>query len=201
MVNTKYELDNLLNSFNLDGFELNEGDTVVDCGANTGMFYIALREYITNFKYYGFEPDKNVFRCLEENISTFESNILINIALSNENSQKKLYIDSDHGDSSLEKFASEVTSEVRVSTLDSYNFKKIKLLKMDAEGHEYEVLEGSKKTLKNIEFICVDMGNEKGFENENTVASVTNYLLKNKFELLRFNEERTVGLFKNINTN
>ena len=73
-----------------------------------------------------------------------------------------------------------------------------KLLKIDAEGHELEVLLGAKNTLSNIEYIAVDMGAEKGDKGENTVALVTNYLLSQNFGLVNFKENRTTGLFKNL---
>ena len=72
-----------------------------------------------------------------------------------------------------------------------------KLLKVDAEGHELEVLMGSRETLKITEYICIDMGGEKGEFNKNTVSEVTNFLLDNNFRLLDFNENRITGLFEN----
>ena len=41
--------------------------------------------------------------------------------------------------------------------------KKIKLLKIDAEGSEPEVLNGTLGIIKNIEYISVDCGAERGF--------------------------------------
>ena len=71
------------------------------------------------------------------------------------------------------------------------------MLKIDAEGHELEVLLGSKETLKKTEYICIDMGGEKGELKENTVSEVTNFLLDNNYKLINFNEHRVTGLFKN----
>ena len=81
--------------------------------------------------------------------------------------------------------------------LDELEDRKIKLLKIDAEGHELEVIKGAEKILNNIEYITVDMGAEKNSGSENTVASVINYLLNKKFIMVSFKENRTTGLFKN----
>ena len=49
MVNHKHELNNLLDSYCLNNFEINKDDIVVDCGANVGAFYLALNQYIDSF--------------------------------------------------------------------------------------------------------------------------------------------------------
>ena len=71
------------------------------------------------------------------------------------------------------------------------------MLKIDAEGHELEVLKGSSSLLKNIKFISVDYGLEKGFNQDSTITEVTNFLFENNFYLYSANLERNVGLFKN----
>ena len=63
-------------------------------------------------------------------------------------------------------------------TLDSLTLNKIKLLKIDAEGSEIEVLKGGINTLGKIEFIAVDMGPEKGLHSLNTVSEVTNFFIE-----------------------
>lgn len=198
MVNHQFELDNLLDSYCLNNFEINEGDIVVDCGANIGALYFALNKYIDNFKYFGYEPDPYAYKCLKLNLQNVNNIKINNKAFSSVTQKGELYLEPNYGDSSLEQFLSNEKIEVDLISLDDENFENIKLLKIDAEGHELEVLQGSKTTLKKIEFICVDMGSEKGELNENTLPEVTNFLLKNNFSLVRFNEKRITGLFKNI---
>ena len=83
--------------------------------------------------------------------------------------------------------------------VDSLNIEnQIKLIKVEAEGQEPEVLEGSLNTLKNIEYIAVDFGFERGLNQENTINSVNNILTKNNFELKNISEYRLVGLYKNL---
>ena len=40
------------------------------------------------------------------------------------------------------------TSKIEMVTLDSYNFKKVDIIKIDVEGYELQVLKGAKKTIK-----------------------------------------------------
>tara|TARA_Y100000389_G_C17374144_1_gene470705 strand:+ start:275 stop:1000 length:726 start_codon:yes stop_codon:yes gene_type:complete len=197
MVNHQFELDNLLNSYNLDNFNITSGDIVIDCGANVGSLYMAIKQYEKNITYIAYEPDPKVNLCLKLNLEG-EENITINsLGLSDRNKNSSFYLRSEHGDSSLESFATESIIEIETTKLDDYNYKKIKLLKIDAEGHEFEVLLGGRNTLKYIDYIAVDMGAEKGEGGENTVSSVTNFLLMNDFSIADFNESRTTGLFKN----
>lgn len=198
MSNHEYELDNLLHSYSLENFEINKNDLIVDCGANVGNLFLAINRYYKNFKYIAFEPDPNAFKCLKLNTMNFANTSFHCVGLSNNIERKKFYINAETGDSSFESFRSKEIIDIKTNILDDYNFKKIKLLKIDAEGHELEVLLGSKHTLSKIEYIAVDMGAEKGESADNTVASVTNFLLRQNFELLSFKENRTTGLFKNL---
>lgn len=198
MVNHDYELMNLLDSYCLDSFNLDPDDTIIDCGANVGNLYLAISKFHKKFNYVGFEPDINVYECLKLNTLNSSNVEIHNFGLSDTNSIDNIfYIDSNHGDSSLEYFDS--SSEIKIETkkLDSLKMEKIKLFKIDAEGHELEVLIGSKETLKVTEYICIDMGGEKGEFNQNTVSEVTNFLLDNNFRLIDFNENRITGLFEN----
>ena len=72
--------------------------------------------------------------------------------------------------------------------------KKIKLLKLEAEGAEIEVILGAKNILKNIEYISADLGYERGKLEKSTLIPVTNFLLKNNYELVDFNIDRVVAL-------
>ena len=197
MVNHQFELDNLLDSYNLDNFDIGSGDIVIDCGANVGALYMALNKYQKNIKYIAYEPDPKVNLCLKLNLEGEENITIHSFGLSDRNKNRSFYLGSEHGDSSFESFVTESIVEIETRKLDDYNYKKIKLLKIDAEGHEFEVLLGGHNTLKYIEFIAVDMGAEKGEAEENTVSDVTNFLLKNDFSIIDFNESRTTGLFKN----
>ena len=76
MVNHQYELENLLESYCINNFEISKDDLIVDCGANTGMFYIALKNFIPEFKYVGFEPDDISYKCLVKFIGRLKYNIV-----------------------------------------------------------------------------------------------------------------------------
>ena len=83
------------------------------------------------------------------------------------------------------------------SLIDRIN-KKIKLIKLEAEGSEPEILEGLSINLNLVEFITIDAGFERGLSQEQTLVPCLNYLTKNNFELIDFESRgRVTALFKN----
>ena len=111
----------------------------------------------------------------------------------------EIYLDTFGANSSIENFGSEEFITVETKTLDSFNFENIKLIKLEAEGHEIEVLKGSVNTLKNTEYITVDYGPEKGKEGNMTLPEVTNFLFKENFIIENASSNRYTCLFKNLN--
>lgn len=195
MVDYEKNFKNLYKTYLLDKINFEKNDKVIDCGANVGELKYALDFHNNYIKYIAFEPDDSVYKCLELNLKNEAT--LINKALSIENSVKELFVDSDGANTSLVDFGSSEKYEVEVITLDSLNLKNIKLLKIDAEGYEPEVLKGAKNTLSEIMYISVDYGNERGVDGNSTMVEVTNFLYSNNFKLIADSEFRKVGLFKN----
>tara|TARA_B000000532_G_C18877109_1_gene411222 strand:+ start:4166 stop:5023 length:858 start_codon:yes stop_codon:yes gene_type:complete len=198
IINYKKHFNDLLETYCVSDLMLEEDDTVVDCGSNVGELFYALKINNSHFNYYGFEPDPITYRSLHENLKNTSSEIF-DYALSNENGQANLYLDSEGADSSLVYFGKVKNYSVETRTLDSFKLEKIKLFKLEAEGFEYEVLEGAKNTLKNTDLVTVDYGPEKGLEKNTTASEVTNFLYKNDFKLIKTSKYRHVGLFKNKN--
>ena len=64
--------------------------------------------------------------------------------------------------------------------------KKIKLLKLEAEGYEPEILQGCQNNLENIEYISADLGPERGLSNQCTIVEVTNFLICKDFKTIDF---------------
>ena len=187
----------ILESYCLKSINFEENDWIIDCGANVGEINLALKEKNININYIAFEPDHETYECLK--LNNVESKDLYNLGLSNQNMQRNLYVDNDGGNTSFLDFGSNNSKMVESKTLDSFDFKqRIKLLKIDAEGFEPEVLEGSFNTLKNVEFVSVDFGAERGVNQETTIVNVNNILLDANFSLIEFSKHRLIGLYKNM---
>lgn len=188
-------IKNIRASYCLDEIDFSNDDVIIDCGANVGELKLAIEAYGKNINYFGFEPDEATFKCLSKNNS--DNKNLFNKALSNKNGKNKFFLDTAGGNSSLVYFGKDNFIEIDCVRLDMMDIpNKIKLFKVEAEGFEPEVLYGAEKILKNIEYISVDFGSERGMDQKNTVIEVNSFLLNNNFKLFKFSNHRTVGLYK-----
>jgi FkbM family methyltransferase len=191
----KVFFNNLYNSYLLDKTRLQNGDCFIDCGANIGELYFSLLCKNIETNYIAFEPDINVYNCLKKNVRN--NSRIYQCALGFENKITDFYLDTDGANSSIVEIESNLITNVNQKKLDNYNLKNVKVLKVEAEGYELEVLMGSENTLKTTEFVTVDYGNEKGKNQESTVVGVVNYLVSKNFEFIADSNFRKVGLFRN----
>ena len=77
--------------------------------------------------------------------------------------------------------------------------KPIKLMKLEAEGFEPEILQGGLSILDHVEYIAADLGWERGQDQECTIPQVVNLLLAHQFRLKSaFSPDGVHFLFENI---
>lgn len=195
LINQDKFLDHLFDSYLLNNIKFTNNDFVIDCGANVGELFLSFKNKEIKVNYCGIEPDKNAFYCLNKNTNSEN----LNLCLSNKVGEVEFFIDELGANSSIHESSTTYDKKVINSiTLNSaFKNKKIKLLKIDAEGHELEVLEGGSEILKNIDYISVDCGPERGIDQNITFIKVNNFLLNNNFQLIDINKERLIALYKN----
>lgn len=181
----------------LDRILFSKDDLIVDCGANVGDLYLYFQINKIPIRYIGIEPSTHEFNCLQLNVSNQEC---YNFGLWNMSGNLPFYYSPENADSSFTKPLkyNSVSEGTQVVRLDSVLSSPVRLLKLEAEGSEIEVLEGTQGCLSIIEYISADVGFERGPNRESTLAPVTNFLLKNNFELLELSSPRRVALFRNL---
>lgn len=187
----------LYESYCLEQIKFNEGDVVIDCGANIGELAFSFDNLNKKVKYFAFEPEPETFKCLSKNLSQFENMTTYNFALSNDEETIDFFVDAEGGNSSLEYFGTEKKVTIDTKKIDSFKYEKVKLIKIEAEGHEESVIKGSLETLKRTEYVAVDYGPEKGVLQNPTISEVVNLLYRNQFQLISSSKHRQIGLFKN----
>ena len=93
------------------------------------------------------------------------------------------------------------TLKVKTNTLDNFckkkKIKKIDILKIDVEGSEFEVLEGSKNILKNTNIIQLEIyQNKKNFYKIR--KKIILFLKKYNFEIVKEKSILSVSIFSNL---
>ncbi|MET1413008.1 FkbM family methyltransferase [Roseibium sp. HPY-6] len=182
-------------SYFLDRIDFVSGDVILDCGANVGDFYLWFLLKGIDVDYTGFEPSPVEFSCLRKNVN---GKTVHNIGLWNESGELTFYVSSQGADSSLiepRHYDEKIVVETR--RLDSLITGRVKLLKLEAEGAEPEILEGIGEQLQDIEYITADLGYERGVAAESTLVPTINFLLARNFELVEVGRGRLCALFKN----
>lgn len=130
---------------------------IIDIGAHIGWYTVSMA---SNCKHiYSFECSPKSFNYLCANIALNGLDYKVtkyNCALSNEEGIANYYIrdPNDGGGNGISKFEYDnahntPSIEVPKKTLDSFNLTNVNFIKIDVEGHEKEVLEGSVQTLIN----------------------------------------------------
>lgn len=143
-----------------------------DVGANIGEYTKTLKEHFPKSTIHCFEPAKETFKVLEENVGANENVVLNNIAISDRAEERKLYYDDElSGLASLYKRKLDYynidfskSEIVKVGTLDDYceryHIDVIDFLKMDVEGNEFKALQGAGRLLQEnrINIIQLEFG-------------------------------------------
>ena len=191
----EHRLSWLLRDYRIPPDLINEGDLVIDVGANIGELGVHVNR--RGGEYWAYEPDPAAFSALLENVH----GSLFQVALSDKQETGVFYLDPANGDSSLFKPAKcDETITLQTVTLDSHLAsmscnRRIRLLKVEAEGMEPEVLRGARKTLRNVDFLAIDSGPERG--GNSTLPSVMQVLEKHTFELIDCYLLRGTFMFRN----
>lgn len=175
------------------------GDLVLDCGANIGEFALACAA--EGATVLAFEPDPREFAALAANAGTAAGLRPFHCALWNTAGSLPFFDKNDSGDSSLiDPGEAERAIMVETRRLDGFDAipaspQRIRLLKVEAEGGEPEVLEGCGELLARTDYIAADLGPERGTDKLNTVSAVVELLHQRDFRMLDFFPPRCTALF------
>ena len=144
---------------------IKSGTDSIDVGVYRVVYSYEMSKY--SEKVHAFEPNPIIFKYINKNLKKFIKNIhLYNFALSNQNKTMNLKIPIRNSNSNKEifeeyyemgkatihnenNFENYENFEIQTKTIDELSFdNKISFIKIDVEGHELEVIEGAKNTIK-----------------------------------------------------
>jgi len=169
------ELNSKREEYNYDNINFKEGDVVIDIGGNVGMVSIYLAKKFPFLKIYAFEPVKEDYENFLQNMKlnnipnetiTVENKAVtcdgraVNMNINLQNKGGSFVLRDPNGnlnDFKNIKFDNLETNNISINSIKleeickKYGIKKIKLLKIDCEGSEYEILYNlSKEVFSNI---------------------------------------------------
>jgi FkbM family methyltransferase len=172
----------------VEGFMIKENDTVIDIGAHIGYFTIYAAKKAKKGKVISFEPSKESFKVLKNNlkINNIQNVNIENIGVRNESGNSILYVDRDNeiGNSMFSNDKNLIKENVQVTSITEiikkYNVKSIDLLKLDCEGAEYEIiLKLPINILNKIKRISIEVHKIDNFD----IKDIEKFLLENNFQV------------------
>ena len=188
--------------------DLNMKDScIIDVGAFDGNSSLTFSKIFPDTNILGFEANPQAYQTAKNNTSKHSKIELHHTAISNKNEKMTFYVTSNKVSSSLNKLNHIPTNsadykkeldviekvEVEARKLDEFTKnKKVALLKVDTQGHELEVLEGSKQTLMQTRFVLIEMSNHNIYAQGCKYYEVDEWLRKHNF-LLLFHPYETHG--------
>lgn len=141
---------------------------IIDCGSNIGLSIIYFAKQHPGARIISFEPDKDIYKLLQENISTFDIQgqvELRNEAVWTEQTVLRFHSTGGMGGSiQTDDTVKDNTIEVNAVRLKDFLNTKVDFLKIDIEGPEIDVLEDCYSQLHLVENIFVEYHCSKGEE-------------------------------------
>jgi FkbM family methyltransferase len=183
---------------------------IFDVGANKGQ---TIKKYLNIFNQptiHSFEPLKNDFNYMYNEFKNNKNIFLNNFALGDKNEEKNFNIMAktenssfnkiNHGTDWLKKRSKEYKTtengyiteiqKVKIKKLDDYvkinNIDKIDLLKIDTQGYEDRVLEGSKNSIKDnkIKIILTEIMFDNVYDKHFSFSDIEKFILPYNFRMV-----------------
>jgi FkbM family methyltransferase len=131
---------------------LKTGDVAVDVGANVGTTTLPMAQTVgPEGRIFAFEPQPLVAHCLATAVllNGFSNTRLMTMAVTRDSGVAKMDFHSGGDAGNFGATSLSATGEFGATiTLDHLAFSRLDLLKIDVEGHEWDVFQGAVETIK-----------------------------------------------------
>ena len=136
----------LIEEYDNPDLKISNNDTIVDIGAHIGLFSLLVSQLCKTGKILSFEPVRENFDLLVSNLklNRIENVLPFNMAVSKNSGKLNLFLNDDQSAHSIFSKSSESINVESTSLQKIFEENKIsscKLLKLDCEGAEYEIID------------------------------------------------------------
>ena len=136
----------MIQEYSGDDFPISNDDVIIDVGAHIGLFALFASQFCKNGKIFCYEPIKENYKILIENIEMNQIQNIFpnNLAVTKETSRVKIFLNDDQSGHSMfiqNKNFVEVDSKSLSDIFIDNGIKECDFLKLDCEGAEYEIIE------------------------------------------------------------
>ncbi len=186
---------------------IEEINVYVDVGAHKGTYTDLVIKNFKTKKILMFEPQDKIYNFLKNKYKHHQSVLIINKALS----EKKEYLNFNFNKHDLTSSLStldpnnsylklkaklfstdtkgmiekklKIETSTLFSVMEETNIEVIDLLKIDTEGHEFQVIKGIKDKIKNVKFILVEFHNDEIYVSYDP-TKLHKFLISKNFKLI-----------------
>ena len=142
----------MIQEYSDDDFPISNDDVIIDVGAHIGLFALFASQFCKNGKIFCYEPIKENYKILIENIEMNQIQNIFpnNLAVTKETSRVKIFLNDDQSGHSMftqNKNFVEVDSKSLSDIFIDNGIKECDFLKLDCEGAEYEIVESMSSDL------------------------------------------------------
>ena len=150
------------NEYEIDSFSIKENDSIIDIGGHIGLFSLLISQKSKDAKVYSFEPIEANFNLLNSNLelNNIKNVFTFNLAVSKHLDGVNLFLSDDE---SAHSIISKKSESIRVNSIslqkifEDNKIDKCKLLKLDCEGAEYEIIDSlSNEYLDKIQNMTIE---------------------------------------------
>ena len=136
----------MINEYDVDSFKINQNDNVIDVGAHIGLFSLLVSQFCKTGKIFSFEPIRDNFDLFVSNseLNHIQNVFPFNVGISKNSGKLNLFLNNDQSAHSIFPKGSESITVESTSLQKIFDEKKIslcKLLKLDCEGAEYDIID------------------------------------------------------------
>tara|TARA_Y100000992_G_scaffold54029_1_gene32395 strand:- start:529 stop:1239 length:711 start_codon:yes stop_codon:yes gene_type:complete len=179
----------------------------IDVGAHKGTYTDLIMKNFKTKKVLMFEPQDRIFNFLKNKYKDNKNITIFNKALSEKKETLQFNFNKHDLTSSLSTLDTnnsylklkaklfgtdtmgmiekriDIETTSLYSIMEDISLEKVDLLKIDTEGHEFEVIKGIKDKIKNIKLILVEFHNDEIYVSYNP-TEIHDYLISQNFKLI-----------------